>query len=75
MENVMDPLLFQQFEFVGLATHQVQNLKRPKELHLQLPVAFGFDLFTVQPNFLAGSITFRLSSFIVGSFLQSLGVI
>ena len=75
MENVLDPLSFRQFEFVGLATHRVQNSKRPKELRLQLPIAFGFDIFVVQPNFLAGSVTSRLSSFIVGSFLWFLGVL
>ena len=75
MENVMDLPLFQQFEFIGLATHRVQNSKRPKELRLQLPIAFGFDIFAVQPNLLAESITFKLSFFIVGSFLQFLGVL
>ena len=71
----MDYSLFQQFEFVGLVTYQVQNLKRPKELCLQLPIAFGFDIFAVQPNLLAGSITSRLNFFIVSLFLQFLGVL
>ena len=71
----MDLLSFWQFEFVGLATYWVQNSKRPKELCLQLLIAFGFDIFAVQPNLLARSITFRLSSFIVGSFFQFLGVL
>ena len=71
----MDPPSFRQFEFVGLATHQVQNSKKSKELRFQLPIVFGFDIFAVQPNLLAGSITSRLGSFIVGSFLQFLGVL
>ena len=75
MENVIDLSLFWQFEFVDLATHRVQNSKRPKELRLQLPITFGFNIFAIQPNLLAGSITFRLSFFIVGSFLQFLGML
>ena len=71
----MDPPLFWQFEFVGLAIHQVQNSKRPKKFRLQLLIAFGFDIFAVQPNFLARSVTSRLSSFIVSLFLQFLGVL
>ena len=75
MENVIDPPSFWQFEFVGLATHWVQNSKRSKELRLQLLIAFGFDIFAVQPNLLSGSVTSRLSSFIVGLFLQFLGML
>ena len=75
MENVMDLSSFWQFEFVGLATYQVQNLKRPKRLYLQLRIVFGFDIFAVQPNFLARSVTFKLNSFIIVSFLQFLGVL
>ena len=75
VENVMDPLSFWQFEFIDLATHQVQNSKRPKELCLQFPIAFGFNILTIQPNLLAGSITSRLSSFIVDLFLQLLGML
>ena len=75
MENVMDLLSFRQFKFIGLATHQVQNLKKLKKLRLQLLIAFGFDIFTFQPNFLAKSITSRLGSFIMGLFLQFLGIL
>ena len=75
VENIMDPPLFRQFEFVGLATHRVQNSKKPKKLRLQLPIAFGFDIFAIQPNLLAKSVTSRLSSFIVGLFLQFLNVL
>ena len=71
----MDLPSFQYFEFVGLATQQVQNSKKPKKLHLQLLIAFGFDIFAVQPNFLAGSVIFELSCCIVGSFLQFLGML
>ena len=71
----MNPSLFQQFEFIGLATHQVQNLKRPKEFRLQLLIAFGFDIFSVQLNFLAESVTSKFSSFIVGLFLQFFGIL
>ena len=65
----MDPQLFRQFEFVGLTTYRVPNLKRHKELYLQIPIAFGFDIFAIQLNFLIGSITSRLGSFIMSLFL------
>ena len=71
----MDPLLFRQIEFVDLATYRLQNSKRPKKLYLQLLIAFGFDIFAIQPNFLAGSVTFRLCFFIVGLFMQFLGIL
>ena len=69
MKNVIDPPSFRQFKFIGLATHQMQNSKKPKELRLQLPIAFGFNIFAVQLNVFVGSIISRLSSFIVGLFL------
>ena len=71
----MDSPLFWQFEFVGLATHWVQNSKRSKELRLQLPITFSLDIFAIQPNLLTGSVTSRLSLFIVSSFLQFFGVL
>ena len=71
----MDPLLFRQFEFVDLVTHQVQNSKKPKKLHLQLLITFGFDIFAIQSNFLTRSETSRLSSFIVSLFLQFLDIL
>ena len=69
MKNVIDPPSFRQFKFIGLATHQMQNSKKPKELRFQLPIAFGFNIFAVQLNVFVGSIISRLSSFIVGLFL------
>ena len=71
----MDLPLFRQFKFVGLATYWVQNSKKPKELRFQLPIIFDFDIFAIQPNFFAKSVTSRLSSFIVCSFLQFLGML
>ena len=71
----MDPPLFQQFKFVSLATYPVQYSKSSKELRFQLLIIFGFDIFTAQLNFLAGSIISRLSSFIVSSFLQFLSML
>ena len=46
-----------------------------KKLRFQLPIIFRFNIFAVQPNHLTGSITFRLSSFIMVSFLLFLGVL
>ena len=51
----MDPSLFRQFEFVCLASHQVQNSKRPKEFRLELLIVFDFNIFAIQPNFLTGT--------------------
>ena len=71
----MDLPLFWQYKFISLATHWVQDSKRPKEFHLQLLIAFSFDIFAIQLNLLAESITSRLSLFIIGSFLQFLDVL
>ena len=75
MENVMNSLLFWQFKFIGMVTNRMQDLKRPKQFHFQIPIVFGFDIFAIQPNFFAGSITSRLNSFIIGLFLQFLGIL
>ena len=70
----MDLPLFWQFKFVSMANHWMQNLKKPKEFRLQISFVFVFDIFAVQLNLFARSITSKLSFFIVGSFLQFLGV-
>ena len=49
--------------------------ERPKELCLQLPVAFGLDIFAVQPNFIAGGIAPRFDSLIMTSFLKFLSIV
>ena len=41
---------------------------------LKLPVAFGFDVFIIQPNFVTECVALRLDVFIVGSLLKLLSV-
>ena len=65
----MDSPLFRKLQLVRLLPDRMEHPERPKELCLQLPVAFGLDIFAVQPNFLAGGVAPRFDSFIVSSFL------
>ena len=53
----------------------MQNSKRFKELCLQVLISFGLDIFAVQPNFITGGIAPRLDAFIVGPFLEFLGMV
>ena len=53
----------------------MEHSEQPKKLCFQLPVAFGLDIFAVQPNFLAGGIASGFDSFIVGPFLKFLGMV
>ena len=53
----------------------MEHLKWPKELCLQVPVAFGLNILAVQPNFIAGGVTPRFDSFIMTSFLKFLGIV
>lgn len=47
---------------------------RPKNFRLQLLIAFSSDIYIVQLNLLTESVTSKLSSFIIASFLQFLNV-
>ena len=71
----MDSPLLREFQLVCLFPDRMEDSERPKEFCLQLPVAFGLDIFTVQPNFLAGSVALRFDSLIVSSFLKLLGMV
>ena len=51
------------------------NLERSKKLRLKLPVAFGFDVFAIQPNFVIGSVATRLDAFILSSLLKLLSMV
>ena len=53
----------------------MEHSKRPKKLCFQLLVAFGLDIFGIQPNFIAGSIASRLDAFIMSLFLKFLGIV
>ena len=50
-------------------------MERSKELGLKLLVAFGFDVFVIQPSFVTGCIGPRLGAFIVSLFLKFLSVV
>ena len=71
----MDSPLFRKLQLVRLLPDRMEHPERPKDLCLQLPVAFGLDVFAVQPNFLARGIALRLDSIIVSFFLKFLGVV
>ena len=75
MENIMDSLFLRKLQLVCLFPDRMEDLEPPKELCLQLPVAFGLDIFAVQPNFLAGGVAPRFDSLIVSSFLKFLGMV
>ena len=53
----------------------MEDSKWPKELCLQLLVLFGLDIFTIQPNFITEKIAPRLDAFIMGPFLEFLGMV
>ena len=53
----------------------MKDLNCFKELHFQILVLFGFDVFAIQPNFIAGSKTLRLDAFIVNLLLEFWGIV
>ena len=65
----MDSPLLRKLQLVRLLPDRIEHPERAKELCLQLSVTFGLDIFTVQPNFLAGGVVPRFDSFIVSLFL------
>ena len=71
----MDSPLLRKLQLVRLLSDRMEHLERAKELYFQLPIAFGHDIFAVQPNFLAGGVAPRFDSFIVSLFLQFLGMV
>ena len=71
----MDSPLLRKLQSVYLLPDRMEHPERPKELCFKLPIAFGFDIVAVQPNFLAGGVALRFDSFIVSPFLQFLGIV
>lgn len=53
----------------------MEDAKWFKKLCFQLPVVFGFDIFGIQPTFITKSIVFEFDAFIIGPFLEFLGMI
>ena len=75
MKNIMDSPLLRELQLVCLFPDRIEDLERPKELCLQLLVAFGLDIFAIQPNFFTRGIAPRFYSLIVSSFLKFLGMV
>ena len=71
----MDSLLLKKLQLVCLLPDRMEHLERPKEFCLQLPIAFGLDIFAVQLNFLTGDVASRLHSLIMSLFLKFLGMV
>ena len=75
MENVIDSPLLRKLQLVCLFPNRMEDSEQPKELCLQLPFAFGLDIFAIQPNFLARGVAPRLDSLIVSSLLKFLDMV
>ena len=71
----MDSPILRKFQLVCLLLDRMEHPEGPQEFFLQLPVAFGLDIFVIQPNFLARGIAQRLESLIVSWFLKFLGIV
>ena len=67
--------LLRKLQLVYLFPNRMEDSKRPKEFCLQLPVAFGLDIFAVQPNFFAKGVAPRFDFLIVSLFLKFLGMV
>ena len=70
----MDSPFLRKLQLVYLFPNRIEHSERPKKFCLQLLVAFGLDIFAVQPNFLTEGVASRLDSFIVSLFLKFLGM-
>ncbi len=53
----------------------LKDLKKIKELTFKLAILFSLDVFTIQPNFITGSIAFKLYSLVISSFLKLLNIV
>ncbi len=51
--------------FVSLLAHRMQYPKKSNEFSLEFPIPLGFDVFAIQPNFVARGIASRLRILIV----------
>ncbi len=71
----MEPPLFRKLYFVNLLTHRMQYPKRSKEFSLEFPILLGFDVFTIQPNFVAQGIASRLCMLVMILLLKLLYIL
>ena len=62
-------------QLVILLSNKIEHLEQPKKLSLKLLFTLGFDVFAVQPNFLARGIAPRLDSPVMNSFLKLLSMV
>ena len=53
----------------------MKNLKQFEKICFQLLVLFSFNIFDIQPNFIAKDIASRLDTFIIRPFLKFLSII
>ena len=72
MEYIMYLLLGRQLQFVSLFSYCMEDSEESKKLPFKLFVPLCFDVFTIQPDFLAQSIATAFNSFIINFFLQLL---
>ena len=75
MKNIINLSLFRKLYFVNLLTHRIQYPKMSKEFSFKFWILLVFDIFAIQPNFVAWGIAFRLSMLIVIFFLKLLCIL
>lgn len=75
MKNIIDLLLFRNFDFINLFTYQIYHLTGPKEFRIKFSIQLGFDIFTIEPNFIIRDITFRFCVFIMVPLLGVLNIL
>ncbi len=68
----MNPPFLWKLYFVNLLAHRMQYPKRSKEFSLEFPIPLDFDVFAIQPNFVARGIASRLRMLVVISLLKLL---
>ncbi len=68
----MNPSFLWKLYFVSLLAHRMQYPKRYKEFSFEFPIPLGFDVFAIQPNFVARGIASRLCMVVVTSLLKLL---
>ena len=74
MENVVNLLLFEQFELVNLFVYGVQYLKKTEKLDFPFIIPLNFELLITEQDFVTRGVVLRLDSLIMSLFLEFLGV-
>ncbi len=68
----MNHPLFRKLNFISLFAHRMQYQKRSKEFSLEFLIPLGFNIFAIQPNFVAWGIASRLRMLIMILLLELL---